>query len=386
MHEAMACSRPVLIWRCASQDIGGLLECKDARGCTPLHWAAKLGNVEAIALLLNAGADPNARDHAQASPLHYAVVSPTAYRPKCITAMLAAPQPAQAIVTAKDINGQTPMHWLAGACHLHVHLEAMKLLVLHGADVFATDTLGNSPLHNAAASSSLPATAAQLLADGADPLAVNVYGDTALHTAAGFGNIALLEGLTEETQKRGSLAAAALSCTNKAGYTPLQLAVVVGWSKAAVCFLLQLELEQHQKVSGQLLELLVAQGWRSELGPTLIRQTLADGLTLPALWRSLQLLSKQRLKGMHDIMGAPVQSASRFLSQLHVRFSNTVSGSNRLLRVRMVLGLFRIASSAGQNVKKNCLHVRSQQIALCSRRAWHSIFSTAHESNDCYSG
>ncbi|KAL0044208.1 hypothetical protein WJX82_004293 [Trebouxia sp. C0006] len=258
------------------QDFGGILECKDARGCTPLHWAAKVGNANAITLLLNAGADPNAQDHAQASPLHYAAVSPTAYRLKCITAMLAVPVQTQADVTAKDINGQTPMHWLAGACHLSAHLEAMKLLMESGADVCAADSLGNSPLHNAAASSSLPATASLLLAHGADAQAVNVYGDTALHTAAGFGNIALLECLTEETQKRDSLAAA-LSCTNKAGYTPLQLAVLVGWRE-------------------------------------------------------------------------PVQSASRFRSQLHLRFSNTVSGPNRLLRVRMV-GLFRIASSAGGREK-----------------------------------
>jgi len=340
------------IWGCASQDAGGLLECRDARGCTPLHWAAKVGNAEAITLLLKAGADPNAQDHAQASPLHYAVVSPTAYRLECITAILAAPSPTQASVTAKDINGQTPMHWLAGACHLCVHLEAIDMLRMSGADVRATDSLGNSPLHNAAASSSLPTTALLLSPFGAATQAVNVYGDTALHTAAGFGNPALLKYLTGEIQETGSLSAA-LSCTNKAGCTPLQLAVVVGWSKAAVCFLLQLELEQHQKkFSGLLLRLLVAQGWRSELGPSLMRQALADGVSLPALWDSVQLLSKPRMKKLHDITGEPVQSASRFRSQLHVRFSNTVTGPNRLLRVRMVLRLFRIASSAGQSVEK----------------------------------
>ncbi|KAL0022965.1 hypothetical protein WJX77_012206 [Trebouxia sp. C0004] len=190
------------------QVVGGVLECRDARGCTPLHRAAKVGNAEAITLLLNAGADANAQDHAHASPLHYAVVSPTAYRLKCITKMLAVSWSSQADVAAKDINDQTPMHWLAGACHLSVHLDAMTLLVM--------------------TSSSLPATASMILSFGADPEAVNVYGDTALHTAAGFGNIALLECLTEETQRGGSLTAA-LSCTNRAGHTPLQLAVVVGW-------------------------------------------------------------------------------------------------------------------------------------------------------------
>ena len=354
MHEAVSCSRPVLKSEDAAlQVIGGILECRDARGCTPLHWAAKIGNAEAITLLLNTGADPNAQDHAQASPLHYAAVAPTAYRLKCITAMLAAPLPTQADVTAKDINGQTPMHWLAGACHLRAHLEAMKLLVMRGADVCATDIMSNSSLHNAAASSSLPATASLLLANGADPLAMNVYGDTALHTAAGFGNSVLLECLTEATHKRESLSAA-LSCSNKAGYTPLQLAVVVGWSTAAVCFLMQLELQQHQKFSGQLLRLLITQGWRSELGPSLIRQKLADGVTLPALWGYLQLLSKQRRKEVHDMTGEPVHSGTRFRSQLHVQYSNTVSDPNRLLRVTMVLMLFRIASSAGQSVKKDC--------------------------------
>ena len=72
-----------------------MLEVKDVRGCTPLHWAARLGNTEVIKLLLAAGADPNSKDHAQATPLRYAMVSPIPCRLNCIKSMLSQhPDPA----------------------------------------------------------------------------------------------------------------------------------------------------------------------------------------------------------------------------------------------------------------------------------------------------
>lgn len=45
---------------------------KDAKGETPLHHAAKLGELEAMKVLLAHGADPNAKSPVGATPLHVA--------------------------------------------------------------------------------------------------------------------------------------------------------------------------------------------------------------------------------------------------------------------------------------------------------------------------
>ncbi len=119
------------------QGDGHILEVRDARGCTPLHWAAKLGNVEVIKLLIAEGADVCARDHSLTTPLHYAVVSPTCHRLKSTTALLV--EPGAANPNVQDANGQTPLHWLAGACHLSVHLGVIQVLMKHGAQVHMLD-------------------------------------------------------------------------------------------------------------------------------------------------------------------------------------------------------------------------------------------------------
>ena len=332
------------------QGDGHVLAFKDARGCTPLHWAARLGNTEVIKLLLAAGADPNSKDRAEATPLHYAMVSPTPYRLKCIKSMLAwHPDPAsrddlpRADLEARDRNGQSPLHWLVGACHLTVHLLCIDLLMEHKAKVQAKDFLANTPLHIAAASSRLPAAVLRLEACGASLDTVNDRGDTVLHTAAGFGNCIQLACLTTKAKEAGTLSAA-LSCCNKAGYTALQLAVMVGWSDLSVRLLS--ELGQRQKFNSQLLSLLVRHGWRQEIGETLLRQALAHGVSLGSLWQSAQLLSQRRLKAL-DITKPPERSVSTFRSQLHLQFCNTVTDSNKQLRLKMVLRMLQCADSAG---------------------------------------
>jgi len=45
---------------------------KDNAGHTPLHWAAHLGHVEIVELLLERGANPNAEDNYGSTPLHEA--------------------------------------------------------------------------------------------------------------------------------------------------------------------------------------------------------------------------------------------------------------------------------------------------------------------------
>jgi hypothetical protein len=47
------------------------VDAKDQLGTTPLHYAALYGNAESVRILLDRGADPNARNKSEATPLIY---------------------------------------------------------------------------------------------------------------------------------------------------------------------------------------------------------------------------------------------------------------------------------------------------------------------------
>ena len=57
---------------------GGDLEARGAGGTTPLHVAAAIGNIDAIAALAAAGADLEARAEGGGTPLHLAALGGTA--------------------------------------------------------------------------------------------------------------------------------------------------------------------------------------------------------------------------------------------------------------------------------------------------------------------
>lgn len=145
----------------------------DVNGWTPLHQAAvaqgKAGSDPAAhravaEFLLNKGADVNARDNGDATPLYWAttVVTGTA-------AILLAHG---ADVNAKDNEGTTPLH------HVLSPNDA-ESLVNRGADVNAKDNRGNAPLHTSAMSANKQLVIV-LLASGASVNAKNSQGETPL--------------------------------------------------------------------------------------------------------------------------------------------------------------------------------------------------------------
>ena len=110
----------------------------DPYGMRPLHWAARAGSSQCVALLLESGADPNAANKARRTPLQLAAEQDRA--------------------------------------------EAIQVLAENGADLDTQDKKGRTPLHRATYEGQVAAAEA-LLAAGANPKVLNKSGKTAFEIA-----------------------------------------------------------------------------------------------------------------------------------------------------------------------------------------------------------
>ena len=117
-------------------------------GRTPLHQAAFGGSGPVVKLLIQHGADPNARTDFGWVPLHYAAAPPAA------EAAVHLIQNGAAVNIAND-NGATPLHHAVD----FGKFSLVELLLSHGVDVNAEDEDGRTPLDFAEPDS----TIAQLL-------------------------------------------------------------------------------------------------------------------------------------------------------------------------------------------------------------------------------
>jgi ankyrin repeat protein len=139
-------------------------------GETPLHYAATFGSAESVRLLLDRGADPNARTRAGATPLVSAAYDLAKTR-------LLVEKGAD--VNAHAGNGITP---LMVAASVHGNVATVRYLLDKGADPKAVRDNGDDALTTAALKSE-PETVKLLLAKGADPHRANKAGVTALMNA-----------------------------------------------------------------------------------------------------------------------------------------------------------------------------------------------------------
>ena len=169
--------------------LGGLVRdegpnAPEAQGQTPVMLAAAFGSVEAVSLLITAGADVNATSGAGVTALHLA--ADDAAKTRLLL-------DAGANVNAVSQLGRTPLLVAASAS---TGADVVRQLVAKGADLNVADTTGVTPLI-AAANADNSEVVHILLARGADVHARAKTGQpsTALIGAAVNGNVALVRTL-----------------------------------------------------------------------------------------------------------------------------------------------------------------------------------------------
>ena len=139
-----------------------------SKGISPLHYAAKLGRLEAAHVLISAGADVNAAvTGSNTTPLHWAADSDNVDIVRLLLKRGANPK-------AVARNGYTPLHFAARGNHA----KAVEALIAAGSDVNALDREYRTPLHVAAAENATDAVRA-LLAAGANTALMDRTGQTA---------------------------------------------------------------------------------------------------------------------------------------------------------------------------------------------------------------
>lgn len=136
---------------------------------TPLHIAARYDSRDVARVLIERGADPNAKDLSGATPLHLAVT----LRDPSFAALLL---DHRAGVDVRDGSGNTP---LMKAASQSGGTDVVELLINRGANVNARNNSGETALYYAACSDE-SRTVSLLLAHGADANARANDGETAL--------------------------------------------------------------------------------------------------------------------------------------------------------------------------------------------------------------
>ena len=147
---------------------------------TPLMYAAAYGSLDAMKLLLAAGAGVNVKNTFDVTALLWCANDLDKVR-------LLLEKGAN--VNAQSKQGRTPL--IVAAAH-DGNSQTVKLLLDKGADISATDRTKNTPLLVAAHANDTESVRL-LLAKGADINAKNSFGDTAFMNAASNGNVEVMK-------------------------------------------------------------------------------------------------------------------------------------------------------------------------------------------------
>jgi len=146
-----------------------------------LFLSLLLGDAAGIERLLVDGAEPDVTDDGQRTPLHFAA---KAGHQEIVALLLRH----GAAIDARDENDTTPLHFAAGAGHG----STVAMLLAHGAGIAATDRGGHTALHFAASAGNVEVVR-HLLKHGADLAAANKSGWTPLHYAVAERHLAVAD-------------------------------------------------------------------------------------------------------------------------------------------------------------------------------------------------
>ena len=154
---------------------------QEGNGVAPLHLAVQKQDLSVTRLLLDAGADVNARNKNLSTPLHFAAAGDS----ETILRLLLA---RGADLDPRDNNTNTPLHFAA----IFNKRALAEILLSAGAAVDARDKRGVTPLHMASLKGYL-AMAKLLLDRGAD---IEAETGPNIHLIAGYSplDIALFKG------------------------------------------------------------------------------------------------------------------------------------------------------------------------------------------------
>lgn len=213
-----------------------LIHASDQAGSTPLHHAAGFGSLATMKLLVDAGADVNAKNRRASTPLHWAIRDEAKVRlllshgaglntkqadgrtPLYQAASLGDGDAILRLLLEKGAdpniataNGQTPLI----AASTRGNIGAMRLLIARKAQVEAKNGAGGTALMAAAASRD-PRSVQLLLENGADAAALTKRHESALANAATTG--------VEESMQLLLKHGANVNTPDDRGYSPLMYA------------------------------------------------------------------------------------------------------------------------------------------------------------------
>ncbi len=182
-----------------------LVNAIDSDGLTPLHLAAEYGHRQIVELLLQEGADINAKSGFKRTPLHFAASSG---HDEIVSLFIEK----GAELNKNDSFVLTPIFQAA----YNGHKNIVEMLLSNGINLNATEKNSVTLLH-AAAISGNPELVEMLLDKGIDRNVRNIFGKTPLHFAASRGHNAAVKTLID----RG----ADINIKSLDGRTPLQTAI-----------------------------------------------------------------------------------------------------------------------------------------------------------------
>jgi len=210
----------------AALDAGADFNAKDIYERTPLHWAVEVGSMDTVKLLVARGADVNASDNIGRSPKSFAkqygftdiweLLKKADREQRGLMDWNATERLLEAAATGNvsDARGaidaganvnakaelqETPLHW-AIECRA---LDIVTLLIDKGADVNAKSTLEQTPLHRAVEAGNFDIVKL-LIAKGADVNVKNTFQETPLQLAKTSGSTEIVKLLTNAAQQHPS--------------------------------------------------------------------------------------------------------------------------------------------------------------------------------------